>query len=508
LRASHPSRVPRRSTTVAWFTCIVVLGMPLAALADWTQFQGGPTHEGVSDGPSAPLRVAWANDEIDVHDAAVTGGLSSPVVADDGTIVVVGPNQVIGFDGEDGSEMFSVERDLGLSAQPAIGDGPEGPIVVYAEGFGDRGPSPTTSPTASPSPSPSSRPSTSPADAARDEGFDSHVRAIDLRTGDLAWTSSIPLDDIVRTPIATDTTTAYVGDLGGDVTAIELSSGEIRWTADVGTAVAGAVTIEGDLALVATVGEPQQQTPGVVVALDRSTGDELWRSADDVVRGNLVSAPVAVDGRILVLEPGSVLALDAADRRLLWRTEILNPLTPYPFSPQGISSMAPVSADDMVFVVDVTGRVYGLDAETGAVRWDQALNDASSLTPPVLTAEHLLVPTNSGTLYAVDPATGHLLFRIDSGGSFLRGLAGGGDVLIGAIGGDDAGIVAFVEDPTGVLIDEPSPTTFDVGKLLAGFVLGALPIAIVALALARPLQRRLGPSPTSVLASEADQEAG
>jgi outer membrane protein assembly factor BamB len=480
--------------TVAWLTLVVVFGVPLAALADWTQFQGGPTHEGLSGGPPAPLEVAWRSDEIDIDDAVVTGGLSSLVVAEDGTIAVVGSKEVLVFDGDEGSELFSVDRALGLSAQPAIGPGADGPIVVFAEGFGDRGPSPS----ASPSPSPS--------DAVGDDGFDSHVRAIDLRTGELAWSSPVQLDDIVRTPIATDDTTAYVGDLSGHVTAIELSSAQVRWSEDLGSSIAGAVTVDKDRALVATVGEGQ--TPGAVVALDRSTGDELWRSGEDAVRGQLVSAPVVVDGRILVLEPGSILALDAADGRLLWRREIVNPLAPYPFSPQGISSVAPLSADGMVFAVDVTGRVYGLDAETGAEVWDQALNDPSPLTPPVLAGDHLLVPTSSGTLYAVDPATGHLVFRIDSGGSFLRGLAGGGDVLVGVTGGDAARLVAFAADPNGVLTDEPSPTTVDVAKLLAGFALGALPVAIALLALARPLQRRLGPRPTPILASDADEEAG
>lgn len=471
--------------TVVWLTLVIVFAIPLAALADWGQFQGGPSHQGLSESPSVPLRLAWSNDEIDVEDAVLTGGLSSPVVGEDGTIVVVGPDKVLGFDGEDGSEVFSVERDFGPSAQPAIGQGSDGPIVVFAEGFGERGPSATASPSTSPSPSPS--------DAAEGDEFDSHVAAIDLRTGEPAWTSPVQLDDVVRTPIATDDTTAYVGDLGGHVTAVELSSGEIRWTADLGTPIAGAVTIEDGLALAATVGE--RGIPGVVVALDVATGDESWRTGEDATRGNLVSTPIVADGRIVVLEPSSIVALDPADGGFLWRTEVVNPLAPYPFSPQGISSIAPVSADGMVFAVDVTGRVYGLDAETGVERWDQALNDPSPLTPPVLTTDHLLVPTNSGTLYAVDRTTGHLAFRIDSGGSFLRGLAGGGDILVGATGGDDAGIVAFAEDPDGVLIDEPSPTTVDIGKLLTGFALGALPIAMLALALTRPLQQRLGPPP-------------
>ena len=472
--------------TAASFTLVLVLGFPLAALADWTQFQGGPTHAGLSDGPSAPLEVAWRMEDIAIDDADVAGGLSAPIVAEDGTIVVVGPNEVLAYDGEDHSQVFSAERDLGPSVPAAIGPGADGAVaVVFVEGFGDRGPSSTASPTTSPSATPLSSP-------AGESDLDSHLAAVDLRTGEPVW-PAVQLDDVVRIPVTADETAAYVGDIGGHVKAVDLSSGGVRWSEELGTSIAGAVTIDGDRAVVATVGE--RQTPGVVVALDRSTGEELWRTGEDVIRGNLVSPPVVADGRILVLEPASVLALDASDGRFLWRTDIVNPLRPTAFSPQTIlSAMAPVSADGSVFVVDVTGRVYGLDAETGALRWDQALNDASPLTPPIVTDEHVLVPTNSGELYAVDPRTGHLVFRVDAGAPFLRGLADGGDVLVGVTGVGDAGIVAFGENPDGIMTDEPSPTTPDIGKLLAGFALGAVPVALLALALTRPLQRRLGPS--------------
>jgi outer membrane protein assembly factor BamB len=475
LRASRLLGAARRCLTVAPVTIALVVGIPVAALAEWSQFQGDGAHQGLSDGPSAPLEVAWSNEDIEIDDADVTGGLSSPVVAEDGTIVVVGPNEVLGFDG-DGSEVFSAERDLGPSVQPAIGQGSDGPIVVFAEGFGEAGPN------VSPSPSP---------EDGDGDAFDAHVNAVDLATGEPAWTAPVQLEDVVRTPIASDGTAAYVGDGGGSVTAVELSSGDVRWTADLETPIAGAVTIHDDRAIVATVGE--QQTPGVVVVLDASTGDEVWRRSEDAVLGNIVSAPVVADGRILLLEPGFSVALDVTDGHLLWRTEIVNPQTT-PFSPQGIASMAPVSADGQVFVADVTGRVYSLDAETGAERWDHALNDPSQLSPPILTADHVLVPTNSGVLYAIDRGTGHLAYRIDSGGSFLRGLADAGDVIAGVTGAEDAGIVAFGDDPDGTLTDLASPTTVDLAKLLAGFALGAVPIAIVVVALARPLQRRLGPT--------------
>jgi outer membrane protein assembly factor BamB len=482
LRASRSSGPSRRSLAAASVTLalVLVVGVPLVALADWSQFQGGASHQGVTDGPSAPLEQAWSNDDIELDDAAVTGSLSSPVVADDGTVVVVGPNEVLGFDGENGSEVFSVERDLGPSVQPAIGRAPGGQIVVFTEGFGGVGP--TT--TASPSPSPGAE--------GDDEGFDSHVNAVDLATGEPVWGSPVQLEALVRTPVAADERAAYVGDVDGRVTAIELTSGEVRWTADLGTPTAGAVTLDGGRAYVATVGG--QQTPGIVVALDTSTGDEVWRSEEEAVLANLVSTPIVADGRILALEPGFVVTLDARDGRLLWRTEIVNPQTT-PFAPQGIATLAPVSSDGQAFVVDVTGRVFALDAETGAELWDHAINDPSQLSPPLLSAEHVLVPTDSGMLYAIDRRTGHLVFQADAGGAFLRGLADAGILLIGVTGAEDARVVAFGHDPDGSLVDEPSPTTVDVGRMLVGFALGALPAGIVAMALARPLQRRLGTTP-------------
>jgi len=65
--------------------------------------------------------------------------------------------------------------------------------------------------------------------------------------------------------------------------------------------------------------------------------------------------------------------------------------------------------------------------------------------------------------------------------------------MVGVMGFKNAALVAFEADATARLIDEPSPTTFDIGKLLTGYVGGVL-AGLVALLLARPLQRRLGPA--------------
>jgi outer membrane protein assembly factor BamB len=475
LGLSHPVRGSRRVLGSAMATITLLLGAPVVALASWPQFQGGGSHEGVSDGPTAPLTVAWTNLDIELGGPDARGGLSAPVVADDGTIVTVAPTAVLGFSSSDGSQVFEAERDFGPSSQPAVAEASGGTVVVFTEGFGDQPPAATA--TASPSPTP----------AGDEAGFDSHVDAIDLATGRSAWPAALELDALVATPVAADDRNAYVGDAGGTVTAVELSTGETSWTTDVGALISGAVTVVDEGLLVSTFGD--RDTPGSVAELDAATGEERWRTRSDTIVSNLVSAPILADGRILVLEAaGGIVALDPEDGGLLWRTDTVNPRVGQPFVFQGVAAQAPVSAGGLVVAVDVTGRVYGLDAETGAVRWDQALNDPSPVSPP------MLVPADSGTLYAIDRATGHLVWRVDGGDALLRGLADAGDALVAVAGLQDARIVAFERDPSATLFDEPSPTTFDPGGLALGYVLGGVLLGTVIVLLARPLQRRLGPA--------------
>ena len=493
MRLSHLSRASHRSLAVASVTVAIVVGAPLAALADWPQFQGGGAHNGLSDGPSAPLTVAWTNEDVELEGTQTNGGLSSLVIAEDGTIVTVAPNAILGFDGEDGSQIFSADRDLGPSSQPAIGQSPDGPIVVFTEGFGESGPASSGTITASPS-----------ASVQNDEGdgFDSHVNAVDLQTGEPVWGSRVQLEDVVQTPVAVDETSAYVGDVGGRVTVVDLGSGDVRWTKELGTPIAGAVTLDAGRVLATTLGG--QNDPSEIVALDAENGDELWRASTKDA-SNFVTAPVVADGRMLTLDAvGGVLAFDAEDGRFLWRTEVVNPIAPrgQPFLLQGVGAPAPVSADGRVFAVDVTGRVYAFDAETGTSLWDHALNDPSQFSPPLLTDDQILVSTDSGTLYAVDRGSGHLVWRVDGGGTFLRGLSDAGDQLVGVTGFKNAALVAFETDATGRLIDESSPTIFDIGKLLTGYMGGVL-AGLVALVLARPLQRRLGPA----MAPGSDEES-
>ena len=276
--------------------------------------------------------------------------------------------QVLGFDGDDGSELFCADRDLGPSAQPAIGQGADGPIVVFAEGFGDSGPSPHGVTVDSPS-APLLR-LRRLIGTTEGDGVDSHVTRSTSQTGEPVWTvarsssrtSCEPRSRWMRPA-------AYVGDIGGRVTAVELVVGRGPLDGGSGDLDRGGRDRRRRTGR-SSRRSARRQTPGVVVALDAAAGDELWRASDeDAIRGNLVSTPVVADGRILLLEPGV--------RRGPRRRGRTVPLADGDREPDAATALQPATArvgdgaglgGRQVFAVDVTGRAYGLDAETGAAR--------------------------------------------------------------------------------------------------------------------------------------------
>ena len=136
---------------------------------------------------------------------------------------------------------------------------------------------------------------------------------------------------------------------------------------------------------------------GTVMALDRLRGKRLWKRDFDLP----FSGGVGYGNGMLLLgtSDGLVLALDAGDGSQLWSTEILGEV------------MAPPQTDGEVVVVqDYTGKMRGLDAESGEPLW---LHDSNQ---PVLTLRGTSTPViferlaiggfGNGKVIALDISTG------------------------------------------------------------------------------------------------------
>ncbi|WP_226022675.1 PQQ-binding-like beta-propeller repeat protein [Halomicrobium salinisoli] len=168
-------------------------------------------------------------------------------------------------------------------------------------------------------------------------------------------------------------------------------SGETEWRRGLDARVLKAVAAaDGRLYL--------GRVDGVVLALDRESGDRVWRE-----RPPVESPAVGLDAGDGVLyaglADGVVLARDAATGEELWRTDVGADL-----------DEGPVSGGDAVYVGDREGRLYAVDAATGEERWTF---DASGglLVRPTAVEGTVYQGSDAGVLHAVDAATGEERWR-------------------------------------------------------------------------------------------------
>ena len=292
------------------------------------------------------------------------------------------------------------------------------------------------------------------------------VLALDSETGHTIWDRKTtgPVDSSVA--VAGDS--LYVGFLDRRLVAINLETGETRWEFKTrGHITSSPVVAEGIVY--------SGSWDGSIYAIDAATGERIWkfetggtvRFQPAVHNGVLVAA--ASDGKLYVLNAktgqdrfrfrtpksataspavsnamaylpaaGALYALDTTAREIpgqyqfkkLWAQSYLwqVPGVPRPpgqrssrwrFAPEGSSSSivaAPAVAEDVIFIGDLQGNFYALDALTGMGLWRfQAEGGISA--PPIIVGDQVYFGTRDGFLYALIRFDGEIIWRLSLGAS-------------------------------------------------------------------------------------------
>ncbi len=141
---------------------------------------------------------------------------------------------------------------------------------------------------------------------------------------------------------------------------------------------------------------------GLVTALDRHTGDTLWRvRAADALSGGVGIGP----GIVLIASPeGEIFALDPEDGALLWeselRTEVLS---------------APATDGEIVVVRTISGKLHGLSAEDGEFLWvyssDLPLLTLHGTGAPLVRGGWVIAGFDNGQVAALDLKKGEEQWR-------------------------------------------------------------------------------------------------
>ncbi len=185
------------------------------------------------------------------------------------------------------------------------------------------------------------------------------------------------------------------------VLALDSTTGAEKWFFSTAGSVAASPAIAGyDLLVPAKDGN--------VYALNRSSGQEVWRAAVDAgVSSPAVYGDTAFVGGGSFGAGGRVVALDVATGAERWS-----------FTPNGpVQSSLTYASGKILFATNTAqGTIYALDASTGALRWSYAPSPADYiLGSPVVADGIVFAPSDNGhvvALFGVTVPTGTILGSI------------------------------------------------------------------------------------------------
>ena len=189
------------------------------------------------------------------------------------------------------------------------------------------------------------------------------------------------------------------------VRSLDVASGKLRWLSEIpGAAASPPVVADGVIYVSAEYWNEQTPKTGLVVALDASNGDLIWRY--DIPRGGwdeLMADPVLADGVLYVGSfNGNMYALDAATGALSWS-----------FAAGDVIRWRATVAHGLVYFGSVDRHVYALDAATGELRWRYE-TEGPQWVGPVVADGLVYAGVGQRHLYALDAATGALRWQHES----------------------------------------------------------------------------------------------
>jgi outer membrane protein assembly factor BamB len=211
-----------------------------------------------------------------------------------------------------------------------------------------------------------------------------------------------------------------MGEGDGQVSAVDVTSGEVAWRVRLRGPIATTPAIADDLVLVADADKN-------LWALDLADGHARWvyRFGDVVA----ASPAVATDSVVVASDDNRLTSLALADGAPRWRTSLSAPVT-----------AAPALSGDLVVVADRTGSVTAHDLGSGDVVWSQELEDTAAAGPSV-GEETVVVADAAGTVVAFDLADGRSRWQASSHYYPSGGFAVGGGVAV--VGASDRRLMAF-----------------------------------------------------------------
>jgi outer membrane protein assembly factor BamB len=369
IRATHH---PAGAPAIYVLVCAAIVATGPLARADWIQFRYDAVHHGVNPNETILSRKNVGELTVKWRVAAGAGGAASASVIGDRVYVVRAAvesrrGNLYALDRNTGQLLWSFPPDAitsdFASTTPAVANG-----IVY---FG-----------------------------VNRSGLGPVVYAVNAATGQEVWHHTGPLANIVSSPTL-ENNRVHVAFTDGTIEALDAANGDAIWSVIHPGGAYSSPAVSGGRLYIAIHNQG-------LLALDADTGSQLWLAP---MPGPQWSSPAVENGRVFVgsRDDHKLYAFDAVTGQTLW-TATTNDWV----------QTSPAVANNVVYVGNNAGNVYAFDAATGNPVWQRAISPGFIIFSSPTVANGVLYVASSldasathfdGKLYAVDAATGDVLFN-------------------------------------------------------------------------------------------------
>ena len=230
-------------------------------------------------------------------------------------------------------------------------------------------------------------------------GISGYMYAFNANTGAEVWKKKLGETGIECGPAVTGNT-VYVGDNDDYFYALDATTGEQKWRFSTYANNSSNPVLFGNKVIFGS-------SDNSLIALDTTTGSLAWQYTTGAMIN--ASAPALSNGVVFVgSRDGYLYAINAATGQLKWK-----------YSTMGISleMSSPAVYNGIVYIggwgnisdFSLHGSLYAVSEQTGQLVW-HALDSLGISTSPCVDNGKVYISPNGGTLYALDAATGAILW--------------------------------------------------------------------------------------------------
>ncbi len=231
------------------------------------------------------------------------------------------------------------------------------------------------------------------------------VTGLDLETGNIKW--QVELDTEITGGVGAGEGVVVVGNTQGEIIVLDSENGTELWRKQLSSVMLSAPLIQDQFLIVRT-------GDGRLYGLDIENGAQLWVYDRGVpvltLRGN--SSPI-IGGRELVFtgfDSGKVAAVGVKHGRLLWEANAA-----VPRGRSDLERLVDIDANMLLigrvlYAVTYQGRIVAIDALKGDVLWAKEMSSYAGIAAD---ERHIYVTDSDSNIWAVDRVTGDLLWKQD-----------------------------------------------------------------------------------------------